>query len=306
MNVLGILAAVLGVATVVCLWRIMSGARELSAARKAEGEARAQAEAAVRDGRAAQKEAEERKKEVTDAHTERTELKKKLYDAKEEMKRRQGSQRGRDDVAATYEARLRDMNHELGLAREEVASVRPAKLEAEKVLGEVRALREKVASLEAQLRVPKAREPREPREPREARPPREPVAPPPPVDPNDPGAVAVAAATAVEVLALKKKLGERDFNIAGLRRRLDNASRIYIVTQAQLEIAQEKIAMSGWRYAELLAKHEGRAAPTRPEPSAAQDAAAEAQALAAAQDDRELVMPEAPPAPAVETPASPS
>lgn len=300
MNLLGILVGVLGVATVVCLWRIMAGARELNEARKAEGEARAKAEEASRETRAAQREAEERKKETAEALAERTDLKKKLYDAKEEMKRRQGTQRSRDDVAAQYEARLRDMNHELSLAREAVEAVRPAKQEADKVLGEVRMLREKVASLESQLK--SANKPREPREPR---PPREPVAPPPPIDPNDPAAVAVAAATAAEVLALKKKLGERDFNIAGLRRRLDNANRIYVVTQAQLEIAQEKLAMAGWRYAELLAKHEGRAAPTRPEPSPAQDAAAEAQALAAAQDDSEPVIPEAPPAPAVETPATP-
>jgi DNA repair exonuclease SbcCD ATPase subunit len=297
MVLLGILAGVFAAATILCMWRLTATAKDVSSAQKAEADARAEADEVRRDLRAAQKELEDKRREHSDLSAERADLKKKLYDAREDAKRKQGSQKGREDLAEKYEARLRDMNHEVEAAREESAAARRAKEEAEKVLAEVKALREKVAALEAAA---KTRVPRERDRPRREEPARSAT----PTEPTEPAAQIEALAS--EVGALKKKLGERDHLLAATKRRLDNANRIYLVTKSQLDLARDKIAMQGLRFAELLAIHEGRPPPVSPyNPSAAEEAAAEAAAMREAQDESEPVIPEAPPMPEAAVPSAP-
>ena len=285
MNLPWIVAGALAVAAVLALWRWLAVSKEVDAVRRAADETRAHADEARHALKAAQTELEQKRREVSEHSSERNDLKKKLFDAKEDAKRQKGSMKSRENSADTYEQRLRDMNHELSEARESVPAAKRAREEAEKVIGEVRVLRERVAALEAEkLRL--QQQPRVPREPREPQAPRPERAAAP--------AAGNGADLAAELLALKRKVFERDRDLQTAKRRLDNANRIYFITKSQLDLAHDKIAQQGFQFATLLAIHEGRPPPRRDaEPSSGVDSAAEAQAMAEAMDESEPILPPA-------------
>jgi chromosome segregation ATPase len=274
--ILGILAGVLGTATVLLLWRFAVTTRQRYEARRGEDAARQEAERKEREARSAREELETKRRELADVVAERNDLKKKLFDAKGDAKRQAADRARREEDER--DTRYRELLVELKMAREDLAHARKQHEDLEK---EAKALREKVQGLESQqARRAPAREERKPPEP------------------------GSAEEIARDLQELKRKLAERDRALETLRRKADNANRIYVVTKSQLDLAQEKIANLGLRYAEVLAKLEGRPPPMPPpEPSPAADAAAEAEALAAASDETEPG--EAQAAPASEGPAAP-
>jgi len=287
MNLPWILAGAFAVAAVLALWRWLAVSKEVDEARRTADANRTHADEARHALKLAQTELEAKKREVSEHTNERNDLKKKLFDAKEDTKRQKGSQKTRDNTVDTYEQRLREMNHELSEARESVPAAKRAREEAEKVLGEVKTLRERVQQLEAE----RARAQQQPREPREPRPPREPREPRPQQDAA--GATPPSADVSAELLALKRRIFDGDRNMQALKRRVDNANRIYFITKSQLDLAHDKIAQQGFQFAKLLAIHEGRPVPKEPELPSAIDSAAEAQAMADAMDESDPVLPPA-------------
>jgi chromosome segregation ATPase len=269
---LGILAGVLALATALLLWRSGGIAKERDAALRAREEAKADAETIRRESRAARDELETKRREVSDLRTERDDLKKKIFDAKEEAKRRLESQSKRQED--DRDTRYRELAATVQMLRDDLTNTHKRREEAEKALLQER---EKVRSLEhAAGRA--AQKPAREERPVQTRPTAEPAS---------------HEGLTRELEDLKRKLAERERSMETLRRKADNANRIYLMTKSQLDLAQEKIATLGLRYAEVLAKLEGRPPPLgAPEPQPAADAAAEAEAMAAAMDESE------PPAPA--------